>query len=180
MRRYPSGRVSGGTGITEHGIKAERLNARQRVINHKLAAIQRVRHVGFNVQTTGGHRHRRLITKYNARVRVLRQQRQANHTVTAAQIDDFAFEVIRQIFNKETRPDIKAGAGEDVRVVVDCPVSAFQRPAQGFWRVGQFRGTESTVNEARFFRPASWWLGRALSRTVPALRYGYHAPWPPR
>ena len=138
-------------GITEHGIKAERLNARQRVINHKLATIQRVRHVGFNVQTTGGHRHRRLITKYNARVRVLRQQRQANHTVTTAQIDDFAFQVIRQIFNKETRPDIKAGAGEDVRVVVDCPVSAFQRPAQGFWRVGQFGGTESTVNEARFF-----------------------------
>ena len=37
--------------VAQHGVKAERFDARQRVVNHKLAAIQRFRHVAFHVQT---------------------------------------------------------------------------------------------------------------------------------
>ncbi|MNN81247.1 hypothetical protein D3C81_1980530 [compost metagenome] len=36
--------------VAHHRVKAEWLDARQRVVDHKLAAIQRFRHVGFNVQ----------------------------------------------------------------------------------------------------------------------------------
>ncbi len=55
------------------------------------------------------------------------------------------------MFHKETRPDIQTGAGEDVRVVVDGPVGAFQFPAQSLWRVGQRRCAEGAVDQARFF-----------------------------
>jgi hypothetical protein len=96
--------------VAQHGVEAERLHARQRVVDHKLAAIQRFRHVGFNVEAAGGHRHRRFIAKDHAGFRVLRQQRQANHAVTAAQVHNFAFQIFRQILNKEACPDIQTGA----------------------------------------------------------------------
>ncbi len=35
--------------VAEHSIKTERLHAGERVVDHKLAAIQRLWHVGFNV-----------------------------------------------------------------------------------------------------------------------------------
>ena len=44
--------------VAEHSIKAERLHAGERVVDHKLAAIQRLWHVGFYVQTAGSNRHR--------------------------------------------------------------------------------------------------------------------------
>ncbi len=44
--------------VAEHSIKAERLHAGERVVDHKLAAIQRLWHVGFNIQTAGSNRHR--------------------------------------------------------------------------------------------------------------------------
>ena len=34
---------------------------------------------------------------------------------------------------------------------MDSPVGAFQLPAQGFWRVGKLRSTESAVDQAGFF-----------------------------
>ena len=37
--------------IAKHRVEAERLYAGQRVIDHKLAAIQRLRQIGFHVQT---------------------------------------------------------------------------------------------------------------------------------
>lgn len=56
------------------------------------------------------------------------------------------------MFHKEACADIQTGTGEDVRVVVDGPVGPFQLPAQGLWRVGQFRRAEGTVDQARFFQ----------------------------
>ncbi len=44
--------------VAEHRVEAERFYAGERVINHKFAAIQRVRQVGFHVQTAGSDRHR--------------------------------------------------------------------------------------------------------------------------
>ena len=136
--------------VTEYCVEAERLHARQRVIDHKFAAIQRFRQVGFHVQTAGRYRHWRFVAEHHAGLRVLRQQRQANHAVTAAEIHDFPFQVFRQMFHKEACADIQTGTGENVRVVVDSPVGAFQFPAQRFWRVGQRRCAEGTVDQARF------------------------------
>ena len=95
--------------VTQHRVKAERLHARQRVVDHKLAAIQRFRHIGFHVQTAGRHRHRRLVAEDHAGLRILRQQRQANHAVTAAEVNDLPLQVLRQMFNKEARADIQPG-----------------------------------------------------------------------
>ena len=64
------------------------------------------------------------------------------------------------MFHKEACADIQTGTGEDVRVVVDGPVGPFQLPAQGLWRVGQFRRAEGTVDQARFF-PGQRRSGRA-------------------
>ena len=164
--------------VTEHGVEAERLYPRQRVVDHKLAAVQRVRHVGFHVQTAGGHRHRRFVAEHHAGLRVLRQQRQANHAVTAAQIDNFPFQIFRQVFHKETRADIQTGAGEDVRMVVDGPVGPFQFPAQRVRRVGQLGCGERTVDQARFFpgqRRGGWakdLLKQLQRRSVNITRFG--------
>ena len=137
--------------VTEYRVEAERLYARQRVIDHKLAAIQRFRQVSFHVQTAGGHRHWRFVAEHHAGLRVLRQQRQANHAIAAAQVDNLTLKIFRQMFHKETRPDIQTGTGKDVRVVVDGPVGTFQFPAQRFWRVGQRRCAEGAVDQACFF-----------------------------
>lgn len=55
------------------------------------------------------------------------------------------------MLHKEARADIKPGAGEDIRMVVDSPVSTFQLPANGLRRIGQLRFIESAINQARFF-----------------------------
>ena len=145
--------------VAQHRVKAERLHAGERVVDHKLAAIQRLWQVSFHVQTAGGHRHWRFVAKHHAGVRVFRQQRQANHTVPAAQVDDLPFQIFRQMFHKEACADIQAGTGEDVCMVVDGPVGAFQLPAQRLWRVGQLRCAKRTVDQTRFFpgkRSGGW------------------------
>ncbi len=96
--------------VAEHGVEAERLYAGQRVIDHKLAAIQRLWHVGFHVQTARRHCHWRFVAKDHAGLWVLCQQRQANHAVTAAEIHNLPFQIFRQMFNKETCADIQASA----------------------------------------------------------------------
>ncbi|MNN70560.1 hypothetical protein D3C81_1864200 [compost metagenome] len=116
--------------ITQHSVIAERFHARQCVVDHKLAAIQRVWHVGFHVQAAGRHRHRRFIHKHHARLRVLLQQRQTHYAITATEIDNLTFQIVRQMFDKETCANIQPGTGEDVSVIVDRPVGAFQLPAQ--------------------------------------------------
>lgn len=52
---------------------------------------------------------------------------------------------------KEARVDIKFGAGEDIRMVVDSLVSIFQFLVNGLRRIGQLRFIESVINQARFF-----------------------------
>ena len=132
--------------VAEHSIKAERLHAGERVVDHKLAAIQRLWHVGFNVQTAGSNRHRRFIDKHHFRLRVFVKQRQTNNAITTTEIDNLTFEILWQMLHKEARANIQPGAGEDIRMVVDSPVSTFQFPANGLRRIGQRRLVESTVN----------------------------------
>ncbi len=79
--------------------------------DHKLAAIQRLWHVGFNVQTAGSNRHRRFIDKHHFRLRVFIKQRQTNNAITATEINNL-FEILWQMLHKEARADIKPGAGE--------------------------------------------------------------------
>jgi len=164
--------------VTEHGVEAEWLHAGERVVDHELAAIQRLWHVRFYVQAAGCHRHRRFIAKDHAGLRVLRQQCQTDHPVTAAEIDDLPFQVFRQMFNEETRSDVQPGAREDVRVVVDSPVGAFQLPAQGFRRVSQLWRTKRTVDQARFFPRQSgggwpqYFLEQRNRRGVDIARFG--------
>lgn len=146
--------------VAEHSIKAERLHAGERVVDHKLAAIQRLWHVGFNVQTAGSNRHRRFIDKHHFRLRVFIKQRQTNNAITATEIDNLPFEILWQMLHKEARADIKPGAGEDIRMVMDSPVSTFQLPANGLRRIGQRRFIERAINQARFF-PCQRGGGRA-------------------
>src|SRR5699024_12373711 len=73
--------------VAEHSIKAERLHSGERVVDHKLAAIQRLWHVGFNIHSAGSDRHRRFIDKHHFRLRVFIKQRQANKAVTTDEID---------------------------------------------------------------------------------------------
>ena len=81
--------------ITQDRRKAIRLNAGERVIDHKFTACDIVRQVALDVQPAGSHRHVRLIGKHDPRVRVLRQRLQANHPIAAAEIGDLAFQIRR-------------------------------------------------------------------------------------
>ena len=54
------------------------------------------------------------------------------------------------MLHKEARANIQPSAGENIRMVVDSPVSAFQLPANGLRRIGQRRFVEGAVNQARF------------------------------
>ena len=56
--------------VTEDRGETVRLNIGQRVIHHKLAALDVIRQVGFNVQPAGGHRHIGLIGEHHPGVRV--------------------------------------------------------------------------------------------------------------
>ena len=64
------------------------------------------------------------------------------------------------MLHKEARANIQPGAGEDIRMVVDSPVSTFQLPANGLRRIGQRRFVEGAVNQARFL-PCQRGGGRA-------------------
>lgn len=77
--------------------------------------------------------------------------RRLDNAITATEIDNLPFEILWQMLHKEARADIKPGAGEDIRMVVDSPVSTFQLPANGLRRIGQLRFIESAINQARFF-----------------------------
>ena len=77
--------------IAQDRRKAVRLNAGERVVDHKFTAVDIVRQVVLDVQPAGSHRHVRLIGEHDPRVRVLRQRLQANHPVAAAEIGDLAF-----------------------------------------------------------------------------------------
>ena len=56
--------------VAEDGGEAVRLNIGQRVIHHKLAALEVIRHIGFDVQPAGSDRHIGLIGKHHPGVRV--------------------------------------------------------------------------------------------------------------
>ena len=115
--------------VAEHRVEAFRLHARQRVIHLKLTAVHRVRQVGFDVQTARSHRHIRLVNKPHLRLRVLRQQRQANYAVAAAEIHHLAFHRFRQVLHKEARADIETRAGKHAGVVVNRPRRTVELPA---------------------------------------------------
>ncbi len=121
--------------VAEHRVEAVRLYAGERVVDHKLAAILRLGHVGLDVQAAGGHCHRRLIDKHHLRLGVLLQQSQANHAVTAAEIDNLPLQIFRQVLKEEARANIQPGTGEDVGVVMDSPRRTVQRPAQGLLHI---------------------------------------------
>ncbi len=137
--------------ITQYGVKAERFDTRQRVVDHKLTAIHRFRHVTFHVQTARSHRHGRFINKYHAGFWVLRQQCHTDDAVTTAEVNNLPFEVFRQMLDKKARADIQSGTGENIGVVMDSPVSAFQLPAQRLRGSGQLRFAECAVDQTGFF-----------------------------
>ena len=137
--------------VAQYGVKAKRLNPGQRVVNHKLTAIDGFRQVSFHIQTAGRHRHWGFIDKHHARLRIFFQQRQTNYPVATAEIDNLPFQILWQVLHKETCANIQPGAGEDVGMVVDGPVGAFQFPAQRFRRIGQSRLAEGAIDETRLF-----------------------------
>ncbi|VGP28141.1 hypothetical protein SB00094_01133 [Klebsiella variicola subsp. tropica] len=137
--------------IAQNRRKAIRLNAGERVVDHKFAALDIIRQVVLDVQTAGSHRHMRLIGKHHTGVRVLRQRLQANHSVAAAEIGDLAFQIGRQMFEEEARADIQAAAGKNVGMVMDGPRRAVQLPAVGLRRIGKLRRGENAVDQTRFF-----------------------------
>ena len=55
------------------------------------------------------------------------------------------------MLHKEARADIQPSTGEDVRVVVDSPVGAFQLPAQGLGGFSQRRFGKGAVDQSRLF-----------------------------
>ena len=55
------------------------------------------------------------------------------------------------MLHKETCADVQPGTGEDVGMVVDGPVGAFQLPAQGLGGIGQRRFGKGAVDQARLF-----------------------------
>ena len=96
VKHLPGNMVGNGVLLMERRIaqdrrKAVRLNAGERVVDHKFTAVDIVRQVVLDVQPAGSHRHVRLIGEHDPRVRVLRQRLQANHPVAAAEIGDLAF-----------------------------------------------------------------------------------------
>ncbi|MNC55802.1 hypothetical protein D3C75_1053530 [compost metagenome] len=96
--------------VTQHRLHAFTLNPRQRVVHFKLATIHILRQVMLHVQFTGGHRHIGLINKAHLRLRVLHQCGHADDTVTAAQIDNVAFNVMRQMIQEQACADIQVAA----------------------------------------------------------------------
>ncbi len=63
------------------------------------------------------------------------------------------------MLDKKARADIQSGTGEDVGVVMDSPVGAFQLPAERLRGSGQLRFAERTVDQSGFFprqRSGGW------------------------
>ena len=96
VKHLPCDMVGNGVLLVERRIaqdrrKAVRLNAGERVVDHKFTTVNSVRQVVLNVQPAGSHRHVRLIGEHHAGMGVLRQRLQAYHSVAAAEIGDLAF-----------------------------------------------------------------------------------------
>ena len=96
VKHLPGDMVGNGVLLVERRIaqdrrKAVRLNAGERVVDHKFTAVDIVRQVVLDVQPAGSHRHVRLIGEHHAGVWILRQRLQANHPIAAAEIGDLAF-----------------------------------------------------------------------------------------